>query len=138
MNKARELLEEVTATSFREMQMTGRFLEDFAVGQTFRSGRLRIDKERIKTFGAGSRSGDELRTESEVLEVRPSEVASRSGVDQDAKSRTFWFPAGRGRTAKKQLTSVRRRQRNGLRAQLAGRSTDGRDEPRFGARRQRP
>src|SRR5713226_5486634 len=34
------------------MRMIGRFLEDFAVGQTFRSGRLRIDKERIKTFGA--------------------------------------------------------------------------------------
>src|SRR5437899_6480458 len=32
--------------------MIGRFLEDFAVGQTFRSGRVRIDKERIKTFGA--------------------------------------------------------------------------------------
>ena len=32
--------------------MIGRFFEDFAVGQTFRSGRLRIDKERIKTFGA--------------------------------------------------------------------------------------
>ena len=33
--------------------MTGtRYLEDFAVGQTFRSGRLQIDKERIKTFGA--------------------------------------------------------------------------------------
>jgi hypothetical protein len=28
--------------------MTGRFLEEFTVGQTFRSGRLRIDKERIK------------------------------------------------------------------------------------------
>src|SRR5439155_4453604 len=36
----------------RSMDMSGRFLEDFAVGQTFRSGRLRIDKERIKTFGA--------------------------------------------------------------------------------------
>src|SRR3989475_8361175 len=34
------------------MRMIGRFLEDFAVGQTFRSGRVRIDKERIKTFGA--------------------------------------------------------------------------------------
>ncbi len=32
--------------------MIGRFLEDFAVGQTFRSGAERIDKERIKTFGA--------------------------------------------------------------------------------------
>src|SRR2546422_11760980 len=32
--------------------MSGRFLEDFAVGQTFRSGRVRIEKERIKTFGA--------------------------------------------------------------------------------------
>src|SRR6266852_2712227 len=120
------------------MEMTGRYLEDFAVGQTFRSGRLRIDKERIKTFGAefdpqpfhldedaardtifgglaasgwhtaavtmrllvesdlkpaggivgaGAdefrwprpvRHGDELRTESEVLEVRP----SRSRPDQ--------------------------------------------------------
>src|SRR5881396_2822301 len=34
------------------MHMIGRFLEDFAVGQTFRSGRVRMDKERIKTFGA--------------------------------------------------------------------------------------
>jgi len=120
------------------MKLTGRYLEDFAVGQTFRSGRLRIDKERIKTFGAefdpqpfhldeeaardtifaglaasgwhtaavtmrllvesdlkpaggivgaGAdefrwprpvRPGDELRTESEVLEVRP----ARSRPDQ--------------------------------------------------------
>jgi len=118
--------------------MTERYLEDFAVGQTFGSGRLRIDKERIKTFaaefdpqpfhldeeaarasifrglaasgwhtaavtmkllvegelkpaggivGAGFdelkwsrpvRPGDELRVESEVLEVRP----SRSRPDQ--------------------------------------------------------
>jgi acyl dehydratase len=32
--------------------MTGRYLEDFAVGQTFRSGRLSISNERIKAFGA--------------------------------------------------------------------------------------
>jgi acyl dehydratase len=32
--------------------MTERYLEDFAVGQTFGSGRLRVDKERIKTFAA--------------------------------------------------------------------------------------
>src|SRR6266853_1668479 len=32
--------------------MTGRYLEDFAAGQTFGSGRLRVDKERIKTFAA--------------------------------------------------------------------------------------
>ena len=32
--------------------MAGRYLEDFAVGQTFRSSRLRIDKERIKSFAA--------------------------------------------------------------------------------------
>jgi len=32
--------------------MTERYLEDFAVGQTFGSGRLRIDKERIKSFAA--------------------------------------------------------------------------------------
>src|SRR5213594_3029754 len=32
--------------------MTGRYLEDFALGQTFGSGRLRVEKERIKTFAA--------------------------------------------------------------------------------------
>ena len=32
--------------------MTGRYLEDFAVAQTFGSGRIRIAKERIKTFAA--------------------------------------------------------------------------------------
>ena len=30
--------------------MSGRYLEDFAVGQTFGSGRLRIDAERAKAF----------------------------------------------------------------------------------------
>jgi acyl dehydratase len=35
-----------------DLNMSGRYLEDFAVGQTFRSGRLQIDKERIKTFAA--------------------------------------------------------------------------------------
>lgn len=32
--------------------MTGRYLEDFAIGQTFRSGRLEIAKDRIKAFAA--------------------------------------------------------------------------------------
>ena len=32
--------------------MTGRYLEDFAVGQRFGSGRLQIDVERIKSFAA--------------------------------------------------------------------------------------
>src|SRR3990167_3397551 len=32
--------------------MTERYLEDFAVGQTFGSGRMRVDGERIKTFAA--------------------------------------------------------------------------------------
>ncbi len=32
--------------------MIGRYLEDFTVGQTFGSGRLRVEKERIKTFAA--------------------------------------------------------------------------------------
>ncbi len=118
--------------------MAERYLEDFAVGQTFGSGRLRIDEDRIKSFaaefdpqpfhldaaaaratlfyglaasgwhtaavtmrllveselkpaggvvGAGFdelrwprpvRPGDELRVESEVLEVRP--LKSRSGL----------------------------------------------------------
>ena len=32
--------------------MTERFLEDFAAGQTFGSGRMRVDAERIKSFAA--------------------------------------------------------------------------------------
>jgi acyl dehydratase len=124
----------------RYVAMTDRYLEDFAVGQTFGSGRLRIDKERIKTFaaefdpqpfhldeqaardtifrglaasgwhtaavtmrllvesdlkpaggivGAGFdefrwprpvRPGDELRVESEVLEVRPSRSRPDHGL----------------------------------------------------------
>jgi acyl dehydratase len=32
--------------------MSQRYLEDFAVGQTFGSGRLTVDKERIKSFAA--------------------------------------------------------------------------------------
>src|SRR5712692_1027898 len=32
--------------------MTERYLEDFAVGQTFGSGRLRINEDRIKSFAA--------------------------------------------------------------------------------------
>src|SRR5712664_217834 len=90
------------------MHMIGRFLEDFAVGQTFRSGRVRIDKERIKTFGAEfdpqpfhldeqaardtifdglAASGwhtaavsMRLRVESEVLEVRPSTSRPDQGL----------------------------------------------------------
>src|SRR5206468_8393136 len=120
--------------------MTDRYLEDFAVGQTFGSGRLRIDEQRIKTFaaefdpqpfhlddeaarqtlfrglaasgwhtaavtmrllveseirpasgivGAGFdelrwprpvRPGDELRVESDVLEVRPSKSRPDQGI----------------------------------------------------------
>ena len=120
--------------------MTLRYLEDFAVGQTFGSGRMRIDEERIKRFaaefdpqpfhlddaaargtifkglaasgwhtaaltmrllvegelkpmggivGAGFdefrwprpvRPGDELRVESEILEVRPSKSRPEQGV----------------------------------------------------------
>jgi acyl dehydratase len=33
-------------------KMQEQYLEDFAVGQVFRSGRMRIDSERIKTFAA--------------------------------------------------------------------------------------
>ena len=129
--------------------MTKRYLEDFAVGQTFGSGRVRVDKERIKRFaaefdpqpfhldedaardtifrgliasggytaaltmrlmvegdlkpaggiiGAGFeelrwtlpvRPGDELRVESEVLEVRQSKSRPNQGlvkVDDDPES----------------------------------------------------
>ncbi len=120
--------------------MTERYLEDFAAGQTFGSGRMKIDRERIKSFaaefdpqpfhldeaaardtlfrslaasgwhtaavtmrllvegelkpaggivGAGFdefrwprpvRPGDELRVESEVLEVRPSKSRPDQGL----------------------------------------------------------
>ena len=128
--------------------MTGRYLEDFAVGQTFGSGRLRLTTERIKSFagefdpqpfhldedaardsifrglaasgwhtaaltmrllvkselkpaggivGAGFdefrwphpvRPGDELRVESEVIEVRPSQSRPEQGL---IKVRTTTF-----------------------------------------------
>jgi acyl dehydratase len=128
--------------------MNERYLEDFAVGQTFGSGRLRIEEERIKSFaaefdpqpfhldptaaqhtifrglaasgwhtaavtmrllvgselrpaggvvGAGFdelrwthpvRPGDELRIESEVLEVRPSKSRPDLGL---IKVRTTTF-----------------------------------------------
>ena len=32
--------------------MPGRYLEDFEAGQTFRSGRIRVDADRIKSFAA--------------------------------------------------------------------------------------
>lgn len=32
--------------------MSGKYLEDFAAGQSYRSGRLRVDEERVKTFAA--------------------------------------------------------------------------------------
>jgi acyl dehydratase len=120
--------------------LSKRYLEDFAVGQTFGSGRLRVDKERIKSFAAEFdpqpfhldeaaaretifgglaasgwhtaaltmrllvesdiqpanglvgvgfdefrwprpvRPGDELRLESEVLEVRPSKSRPEQGL----------------------------------------------------------
>jgi acyl dehydratase len=34
------------------MGVTERYLEDFAVGQTYGSGQLRVDRERIKTFAS--------------------------------------------------------------------------------------
>ena len=120
--------------------MTERYLEDYAVAQTFSSGRLRVDKVRIKAFAAEFdpqpfhldeeaarktifrglvasgwhtaamtmrllvesefkpasgligvgfdelrwprpvRAGDELRTESEILEVRPSKSRPEQGL----------------------------------------------------------
>jgi acyl dehydratase len=128
--------------------MTERYLEDYAVGQTFGSGRLRVDAEQIKSFaaafdpqpfhldeqtasqtifrglaasgwhtaaltmrllvdgelkpaggivGAGFdefrwprpvRPGDELRLESQVLEVRPSKSRPEQGL---VKVRTTTF-----------------------------------------------
>jgi acyl dehydratase len=128
--------------------MTARFFEDFAVGQMYRSGRIRIDSNRIKSFaaefdpqpfhldenaarnsifrglaasgwhtaaltmrllveselkpaggivGAGFdefrwshpvRPGDELRIESEIVEVRPSKSRPEQGL---IKVRTTTF-----------------------------------------------
>lgn len=33
--------------------MTGKYLEDFAVGQVYGSGRVKVEKERIKAFACG-------------------------------------------------------------------------------------
>src|SRR5262249_58766882 len=41
-----------SAPAREQAAMTGRYLEDFAVGQTFGSGRLRLTAERIKSFAA--------------------------------------------------------------------------------------
>ena len=132
--------------------MSGRYLEDFAVGQTFGSGRVHVDRDRIKSFaaefdpqpfhldeesarnsifgglaasgwhtaaitmkllvegelkpvggivGAGFddfrwpkpvRPGDELRVESEILEVRPSKSRPNQGM---IKVRTTLDPCHR-------------------------------------------
>jgi len=42
----------VAQTLQTTVKMIGRYLEDFAVGQAFGSGRIRIDVERIKSFAA--------------------------------------------------------------------------------------
>jgi acyl dehydratase len=128
--------------------MTGRYLDDYAVGQTFGSGKLRVDKQQIKAFatdfdpqpfhldedaardsifgglaasgwhtaamtmrllveselkpaggmiGAGFdefrwpkpvRPGDELRLESEIIDVRPSKSRPTQGI---VKVRTTTF-----------------------------------------------
>ena len=41
-----------TALRATAVKATERYLEDFAVGQIYRSGRLTVDKDRIKTFAA--------------------------------------------------------------------------------------
>src|SRR6516225_2077069 len=38
--------------TWSEDRMTARYLEDFALGQTYGSGRIRIDSDRIKSFAA--------------------------------------------------------------------------------------
>src|SRR4051794_22707040 len=133
------LWQKVCADEIREAEMPERYLEDFVVGQTFGSERVRVDRERIKTFaaefdpqpfhldeeaasntifrglaasglytaaltmrllvesefkpagGIGSgglgglrwplpgRAGDELRGETEILEIRPSKSHPRQG-----------------------------------------------------------
>jgi acyl dehydratase len=35
-----------------DFRMTERYLEDFAVGQTYSSGRFQIDEERMKSFAS--------------------------------------------------------------------------------------
>jgi acyl dehydratase len=42
----------LTDATEETVKMTERYLEDFEAGQTFRSGRLRIDADRIKRFAA--------------------------------------------------------------------------------------
>jgi acyl dehydratase len=44
--------QKVCAAEIREAETPERYLEDFVVGQIFGSGRVRVDRERIKTFAA--------------------------------------------------------------------------------------
>ena len=39
-------------SSAKREQPTGRYLEEFAPGQKFASGQLKVDRERIKSFAA--------------------------------------------------------------------------------------
>jgi acyl dehydratase len=58
--------------------MIKRYLEDFAVGQTFGSGRVRVDKERIKRFAA----------EFDPQPFHPDEDAARDTIFRRAPVRT--------------------------------------------------
>jgi acyl dehydratase len=65
--------------------MSGRYLEDFAVGQTFGSGRLRVDKEQIKAFAA-------------EFDPQPFHL------DEDASKVKCWRCDRRGRVQTKELS----------------------------------
>lgn len=43
---------DVAGTAEEDGNVTGKYLEDFAAGQTYGSGRLRVDEERVKSFAA--------------------------------------------------------------------------------------
>ena len=64
-----------------------RYLEDFAVGQTFGSGRLRIDKERTLAFAA----------EFEPLAVSPPKIERRAAASSRVEGLRIEFGGERER-----------------------------------------
>ena len=59
--------------------MTERYLEDFAVGQTYGSGRLQIDEERIKRFASEFDPQPFLQGGHQHYPLHRMQVLSRSG-----------------------------------------------------------
>ena len=78
--------------------MTLRYLEDFEAGQTFRSGRIRVDADRIKSFAAEFdpqpfHLDETSRHRLDISRSRRKRLAHRRGHDEtigQRRSQTRW------------------------------------------------